>query len=51
LLPSKAQICLFWEPELIALYNDAYRPALASKHPWALGRPAREVWGEVWDEV
>jgi len=51
LLPSKAQICLFWGPELIALYNDAYRPALASKHPWALGRTAREVWGEVWDVI
>lgn len=51
LLPSKAQICLFWGLELIALYNDAYRPALASKHPWALGRPAREVWSEVWDAL
>ncbi|MBW4574113.1 MAG: response regulator [Aphanothece sp. CMT-3BRIN-NPC111] len=49
LLPSKAQICLFWGSELIMLYNDAYCPALASKHPWALGRPASEVWSEVWD--
>ena len=49
LLPSKAQICLFWGPELIKLYNDAYRPILASKHPWALGSPAREVWSETWD--
>jgi PAS domain S-box-containing protein len=51
LLPSKAQICLFWGSELITLYNDAYRPALASKHPWALGRPARETWSEVWDVI
>ncbi|MEW5856013.1 MAG: PAS domain-containing protein, partial [Cyanobacteriota bacterium] len=51
LLPSKAQICLFWGSELIAIYNNAYRPALASKHPWALGRPAREVWSEVWDAL
>ncbi|MEP0769162.1 ATP-binding protein [Trichocoleus sp. ST-U1] len=51
LLPSKAQICLFWGTELIALYNDAYRPALASKHPWGLGRPARELWSEVWDAL
>ncbi|AUB39750.1 DNA-binding response regulator, OmpR family, containings REC and winged-helix [Nostoc flagelliforme CCNUN1] len=48
LLASKAQICLFWGSELITIYNDAYRPALASKHPWALGRPAHEVWSEVW---
>lgn len=51
LLASKAQICLFWGNELITIYNDAYRPALASKHPWALGRPAHEAWSEVWNVV
>ncbi|HSA54195.1 MAG TPA: ATP-binding protein [Gemmatimonadaceae bacterium] len=51
LLPSRAQICLFWGPELVAIYNDAYRPALGDKHPWALGRPAREVWNEIWEDV
>jgi signal transduction histidine kinase len=48
LLPSKAQIVLFWGPELIAIYNDAYAPTFGAKHPWALGRPARECWSEVW---
>jgi PAS domain S-box-containing protein len=51
LLPSKAQICLFWGPDLVALYNDAYRPVLGIKHPWALGLPVREVWSEFWEEV
>jgi signal transduction histidine kinase len=49
LLPSKAQICLFWGRDLVKLYNDAYIPVLDRKHPWALGRPAREVWREIWD--
>jgi len=40
LLPSKAQIVLFWGPEFITLYNDAYRPVFGAKHPGALGRPA-----------
>jgi PAS domain S-box-containing protein len=48
LLPSKAQIVLFWGPELITIYNDAYAPTFGAKHPWALGRPAREGWSEVW---
>ena len=48
LLPSRAQIVLFWGPELITIYNDAYAPVFAAKHPWALGRPARECWSEVW---
>lgn len=51
LLPSRAQICLFWGPELVAIYNDAYRPALGVKHPSSLGLPAREVWSEFWDDV
>jgi signal transduction histidine kinase len=24
---------------------------LRTKHPWALGRPAREVWAEIWDDI
>ncbi|HEY7204109.1 MAG TPA: ATP-binding protein [Methylomirabilota bacterium] len=49
LLPSKAQICMFWGRELIKLYNDAYIPVLGHKHPEMLGRPGREVWSEIWN--
>ena len=49
LLPSKAQIVLFWGRDLVALYNDAYRPVFGAKHPSALGQPARACWREVWD--
>ncbi|HEY7566038.1 MAG TPA: PAS domain-containing protein, partial [Gemmatimonadaceae bacterium] len=49
LLPSKAQIVLFWGPELVTLYNDAYRPVFGAKHPRALGMPAAEAWSEIWD--
>ncbi|MHC2086160.1 HWE histidine kinase domain-containing protein [Methylobacterium sp. CM6244] len=37
---------LCWGSELIALYNDAYRPLLGKK-PEALGRSFLEVWGEA----
>jgi len=31
------------------LYNDAYRESIGpERHPGALGRPAREVWDEIW---
>ena len=33
------------------LYNDAYREIIASKHPAALGNPARECWPEIWDTI
>jgi signal transduction histidine kinase/DNA-binding response OmpR family regulator len=51
LLPSKAQIVLFWGPEFVALYNDAYRPVFGAKHPHVLGRPGREAWNEIWDSM
>ncbi|HEY7541304.1 MAG TPA: ATP-binding protein [Methylomirabilota bacterium] len=49
LLPSKAQICMFWGPDFLKLYNDAYIPVLGSKHGRVLGLPGRDVWPEIWD--
>jgi two-component sensor histidine kinase len=51
MLPAKAQIVLFWGPDFVALYNDAYAPTIGEKHPRALGRPARENWAELWDDL
>ncbi|MBR0831543.1 PAS domain-containing protein [Bradyrhizobium manausense] len=51
LLPAKAQIVLFWGPNFVALYNDAYAPTIGDKHPRALGRPAQESWTELWDDL
>lgn len=48
-LTSRSPILLWWGPELVELYNDAYRPVLgATKHPRALGVPGREIWPEIW---
>jgi PAS domain S-box-containing protein len=39
-----------WGEGATFLYNDAYIEVLSlSKHPWALGKPAAEVWPEIWD--
>ena len=39
MLASKAQIILFWGPEYVVFYNDAYRPVFGAKHPNMLGMP------------
>src|SRR3546814_15711956 len=31
--------------------NDAWAPVPAERHPKALGRPAREVWADIWDVI
>ncbi|NUO54362.1 MAG: PAS domain-containing protein, partial [Polyangiaceae bacterium] len=52
MLDSRYAMWLGWGPDLTFFYNDAYASmTLGPKHPWALGRPAREVWSEIWDEV
>src|ERR1043166_3736074 len=47
-LGNRFPMLLAWGPELLQLYNDAYRPMLGEKHPASLGAPAREVWSEIW---
>lgn len=42
---------ILWGPELRMLYNDAYIPSMADRHPRALGMPVDEVWGSAWDQV
>ncbi|MCW0215871.1 MAG: SpoIIE family protein phosphatase [Pseudonocardia sp.] len=47
--PQPMVVC--WGPELRFLYNDAVVPGLGDHHPEVLGRPCREAWSEVWDEM
>ena len=42
---------LWCGPELVLIYNDAYRRILGSKHPEALGRRGSEVWAEIWETI
>jgi PAS domain S-box-containing protein len=51
MLASAIPMALRWGPEFVLIYNDAYGPILGDKHPWALGRPAREAWSEVWEQI
>jgi PAS domain S-box len=51
-LDSRFPMFVWWGPELIQFYNDAYRPSLgAERHPSALGARGRECWAEVWSTI
>ncbi|HEY8946200.1 MAG TPA: ATP-binding protein [Polyangiaceae bacterium] len=50
-LGARFPIAIYWGENLALLYNDAWRPILGGKHPWGLGRAAREVWPEIWDAI
>ncbi|WP_433787664.1 SpoIIE family protein phosphatase [Actinomycetospora sp. CA-101289] len=52
LLTTRFSMWMAWGPELTVFYNDAYwRDTLQSKHPWALGKPARVMWSEIWADI
>jgi hypothetical protein len=57
-LTSRNPMFLWWGPELVQLYNDAYRPSLGdgapgggARHPAALGARGREFWTDIWSVI
>lgn len=53
LLASRHPMFLFWGPDLVQFYNDAYRPSLGSdgRHVRALGARGSEFWTEIWHAI
>jgi PAS domain S-box-containing protein len=52
LVSSRFSMWMAWGPELTFFCNAAYRrDTLGRKYPWALGRPARQVWAEIWADI
>jgi len=51
IINAPTQIVLFWGPQYLAFYNDAYAPTIGDKHPRAFGQPASENWSELWDDL
>jgi signal transduction histidine kinase len=53
-LTSRNPMLLLWGPDLIQIYNDAFRPSLGTtntpgaRHPRGLGMRAEEFWADVW---
>ncbi len=53
ILNSRFPMFLWWGPELIQFYNDAYRTSLGKdgKHPTALGQRGQDCWPEAWNVI
>jgi PAS domain S-box-containing protein len=48
MLASPMPSALHWGPNLIIIYNDAYRQLAGPRHPSALGQRCQDVWREAW---
>jgi signal transduction histidine kinase len=52
LLMARSPILLFWGPDLVMLYNDAFAPSLGSvRNAVGLGAKGREFWTDVWSVI
>ncbi|MER5386095.1 SpoIIE family protein phosphatase [Streptomyces sp. NPDC002688] len=48
MLTSEHGMALYWGAEFATLYNLGSSPIVGAKHPWALGKPYKDVFPEVW---
>lgn len=50
-LNSSFPISIYWGEEYYIFYNEAYIAIAGNKHPSIMGKPRKEAWPEVWEEV
>ncbi len=49
LFKNQHPMFLFWGPDLISFYNDAFMPSFGNgKHPKAMGQKGIQCWSEIW---
>lgn len=50
-MKSRFPMIIFWGPDFVQIYNEAYMPILGDKHPMAYGQRASDCWPEIWDAI
>jgi two-component sensor histidine kinase len=52
ILNTRHPMFIWWGPELVQFYNDAYRGTMGTeRHPSALGDFGGDCWAEIWDTI
>jgi signal transduction histidine kinase len=50
-LADSRAACLWWGPSLIAIYNEAYAPLAAQRHPLLMGSTFQKGYPELWPAI
>ena len=50
-LNSTIASAVYWGPDFITIYNDAWAKQEAGRHPWSMGRPGREARADIWHTI
>lgn len=51
MMHSQFPMTVFWGPEFVLVYNDAYVELIGDKHPIALGARVQDVFDEAWAQI
>lgn len=51
IMASPHPAAMYWGPDLIAIYNEAYILLAGQKHPRLMGQSYRDAWAEIWESV
>lgn len=51
IMGSPHPAAMYWGPEYIAIYNEAYVPMAGQKHPQLMGQSYKVAWEEIWSEI
>ena len=52
MLTTRHPVFVFWGPDHVCLYNDAFRISLGpERHPAILGMPGQQAWSEIWSII
>jgi hypothetical protein len=51
IMGSPHPAAMYWGPEYIAIYNEAYIMLAGKKHPQLMGQSYKVAWAEIWDDI
>jgi PAS domain S-box-containing protein len=51
IMGSPHPAALYWGPEYVAIYNEAYISLAGQKHPQLMGSRYQDAWPEIWAEM
>jgi hypothetical protein len=51
IMASPHPAAMYWGPEHVAIYNEAFIALAGKKHPELMGRKYADAWSEIWSAV
>ncbi|KAF5629259.1 Hybrid signal transduction histidine kinase K [Fusarium sp. NRRL 52700] len=51
IMGSPHPAAMYWGPQCVIIYNEAYLDLAGQKHPKLMGACYMDAWSEIWDEI